>query len=499
MAVISDPVGLEPLEVALRSVTYENLSADESDHISRAVVSLQKEIDDTTWPELSELIDVVQKLFTEKRFNSLVKRQREYALGIIKNWRTYLKAIASIFSSCGPSITVDDAKAIDDARKGLKARILLFRQGDLQNLTYCQALKSLFKATATHPPYYFHLTPSLQERAISFLNSWSESSLPNPADKKLGVGASAVVYQKGDLALKFFKSDDLRIVRKMRKIEVDAFRKIPPHEGFLHPICSIRKGIYFPRLSGEYTFFEPQLFKSHFDESQWKAIISKLLLSVAHLNSIGLKHGDLSFNNVFVSETGDIKIIDLGFARSLDVRKTGTAEFTAPETLLDYNDAIDYSKTDVFSVGSLLLYGLYSIKNFYMFGKSEFREPFYSILNQAYTIIERCKTFMFCKSFLLSNLSRHLNAEQMELATKLFNKSESHNLSNIFVNLMHIFYYYTNQAYIDGEVERVLDLKSEVFSTAFSEKLKKGLKAALKLDPAERPTALEVHEIIFGG
>jgi eukaryotic-like serine/threonine-protein kinase len=78
--------------------------------------------------------------------------------------------------------------------------------------------------------------------------------------------------------------------------------------------------------------------------------------ALAHLHEHGVVHGDLSPDNVFVTDAGVVKLIDFGSARSLESSAApagtfATPGYVAPERLLgEPGDA----KSDLFSLGVLL-------------------------------------------------------------------------------------------------------------------------------------------------
>jgi serine/threonine protein kinase len=62
-------------------------------------------------------------------------------------------------------------------------------------------------------------------------------------------------------------------------------------------------------------------------------------MAVGYLHNKGIMHRDLKLENILVDETGYLKIIDYGLAKTLEsnqVSKTfcGTPEYLAPEMVL---------------------------------------------------------------------------------------------------------------------------------------------------------------------
>jgi serine/threonine protein kinase len=61
-------------------------------------------------------------------------------------------------------------------------------------------------------------------------------------------------------------------------------------------------------------------------------------LAIGYLHNKGIMHRDLKLENILVDETGYLKIIDYGLAKSLQNKKLsltlcGTPEYLAPEMI----------------------------------------------------------------------------------------------------------------------------------------------------------------------
>lgn len=89
-------------------------------------------------------------------------------------------------------------------------------------------------------------------------------------------------------------------------------------------------------------------------------IARQAVQGLADLAEAGYAHGDVKSSNVFITPRGEAKLIDLGFASSIDVNTarpegsvfTGTAEYLAPEALTAV--PCDPVAKDMYSVGVLL-------------------------------------------------------------------------------------------------------------------------------------------------
>ncbi len=76
--------------------------------------------------------------------------------------------------------------------------------------------------------------------------------------------------------------------------------------------------------------------------------------ALAHAHAIGVLHRDLKPSNVFITEDGQVKVLDFGLARFLgggDARKGGTPAYMAPE---QWRGETEDSRTDLFALGVLL-------------------------------------------------------------------------------------------------------------------------------------------------
>lgn len=82
------------------------------------------------------------------------------------------------------------------------------------------------------------------------------------------------------------------------------------------------------------------------------------VLEAAH--GVGIVHRDIKPENLFITATGELKVLDFGIARIADgVSKTasgqvmGTAEYVAPEQAMGKPKEID-GRSDLFSVGAMM-------------------------------------------------------------------------------------------------------------------------------------------------
>lgn len=119
----------------------------------------------------------------------------------------------------------------------------------------------------------------------------------------------------------------------------------PPHEPML----------VLERLQG-HSLAEVLEARVRFSPDVATRIAYDLAEALAHVHERGVVHGDLSTANVFITETGIVKLIDFGSARLMDTPAPAVASFAtpgyvAPERLLgEPGDA----RGDLFSLGVVL-------------------------------------------------------------------------------------------------------------------------------------------------
>lgn len=85
-----------------------------------------------------------------------------------------------------------------------------------------------------------------------------------------------------------------------------------------------------------YKIFKAQ---KRLSEEVVKFYAAQIALAVGYLHSKGIMHRDLKLENILVDETGYLKIIDYGLAKTLQENQTsktfcGTPEYLAPEMVM---------------------------------------------------------------------------------------------------------------------------------------------------------------------
>lgn len=84
-----------------------------------------------------------------------------------------------------------------------------------------------------------------------------------------------------------------------------------------------------------------KIFKSQkrLSEDVVKFYAAQICMAVGYLHSKGIMHRDLKLENILVDESGYLKIIDYGLAKTLNENQTsktfcGTPEYLAPEMVM---------------------------------------------------------------------------------------------------------------------------------------------------------------------
>ncbi len=187
--------------------------------------------------------------------------------------------------------------------------------------------------------------------------------------KRIGTGARSTIYQATDeqdnidVALKrvvFERPEDSRIFEQVQT-EYKVGRRID------HPY--IRKCYKLKKIGGIFKAKELLLSMELFDGKNLEDIPALSLLDVLlvfrmvasglhAMHQQGLVHCDIKPNNILMSESGSIKIIDLGQSCKIGTVKPriqGTPDYIAPEQVR--RKALG-PKTDIFNLGATMYWAL---------------------------------------------------------------------------------------------------------------------------------------------
>ena len=103
-------------------------------------------------------------------------------------------------------------------------------------------------------------------------------------------------------------------------------------------------------------------------EYEKKQIAVKIAEAVSYLHQNGISHRDIKTDNVIIGKNGEVKVIDFGFATTLNKGEShcGTPNYMAPE-LFEKKNVYNPAKVDAWALGVLLFYlyeGTYPFKGY---------------------------------------------------------------------------------------------------------------------------------------
>lgn len=195
-------------------------------------------------------------------------------------------------------------------------------------------------------------------------------------DALLGVGGSAAVYAAthrsgARAAVKVLHpeltfNEELR-ARLNREARVLSVVDHPGAVGFIQQGVSEDGALYLVMelLDGE-TLTSYLARKGSWLEEEEARRIGLLVLDVlSHAHRMGIVHRDIKTDNVFITRSGQVKVLDFGIARLLERARQGSKNQTQkgvilgtpgsmpPEQAMGLNDQVD-ARSDVWSVGAML-------------------------------------------------------------------------------------------------------------------------------------------------
>ncbi len=178
--------------------------------------------------------------------------------------------------------------------------------------------------------------------------------------RELGRGGFGVVYQALDrellreVALKVVQPGTTRAAEAQLAREAEAAARLShPNLVTIHDVGQSPHGPYlvFELLRGQ--TLQQRLDAGPLPAGEALRVALEVARGLAHAHAEGVVHRDLKPSNVFVTERGQVKILDFGMAHAFGRRRLsgGTPAYMAPEQWLD--DPED-ERTDVFALGVML-------------------------------------------------------------------------------------------------------------------------------------------------
>ncbi len=180
--------------------------------------------------------------------------------------------------------------------------------------------------------------------------------------RELGRGGFGVVWEARDqelgrsVAFKAVRSGGkagLREERLLKEAEAAA-RLSHPNLVTLHDVGRAEQGPYLvlELLRGE--TLHDRIDRGLVPPREAVRIAAEVARALAHAHAAGVLHRDLKPSNVFLTEDGQVKVLDFGLARFLgagDARRGGTPAYMAPEQWLGEKED---ARTDLVALGVLL-------------------------------------------------------------------------------------------------------------------------------------------------
>ncbi len=190
--------------------------------------------------------------------------------------------------------------------------------------------------------------------------------------RELGSGGFGVVYEARDLDLGRLVAVKLvrpgRVAEEAGRVsrEAEAIARLShPNLLTLHDVGRSSHGPYlvFELLRGK--SLQDRMDEGPMPVEEAVHVATEVARGLAHAHSEGVVHRDLKPSNVFVTTTGQVKLLDFGMAHAFGRRRVsgGTPAYMAPE---QWEDEPEDERTDVFALG-VMLYRMLS-------GEHPFRE-----------------------------------------------------------------------------------------------------------------------------
>jgi len=178
--------------------------------------------------------------------------------------------------------------------------------------------------------------------------------------RELGQGGFGVVYEATDrelgrqVALKTVRPGRGSVDEGMMAREAEAIARLAhPNLVTLYDVGRSEGGPYlvFELLRGK--TLQDLLDAGPLPVQEAVSIVVQVARGLAYAHAEGVVHRDLKPSNVFVTNKGQVKLLDFGMAHAFGRRRLsgGTPAFMAPE---QWDDAPEDERTDVFALGVML-------------------------------------------------------------------------------------------------------------------------------------------------
>ncbi len=215
--------------------------------------------------------------------------------------------------------------------------------------------------------------PGVSQMPTTFMNVSSALESRYQILKELGRGGMGIVFQaydkqlKEQVAIKILSpllSNDPEALERLKREVSSARRVTHPNVIRIHDISELN-GLHFISME----FFEGVSLKDYIKKTGMLSLMQALNIALQICDGLeaahrqGVIHRDLKSQNVIIGSTNQIKIIDFGLARSLNVEGLtatglimGTPEYMAPEQVA--GKSVD-ERADIYSLG-IILYEMFT-------------------------------------------------------------------------------------------------------------------------------------------
>ncbi len=191
--------------------------------------------------------------------------------------------------------------------------------------------------------------------------------------QKLGQGGMGVVYKVQNLkldrieALKIISPTFSQHTQLMRRFELEAKALARIHHPNIVTIYALQESPAGQYITMEYvegqTLGKKILTEGFFNWKSSVNIVEQLLTAFGYAHKEGVLHRDIKPNNIMLTTTGQVKVMDFGLAKlylSQDITQTthqaGTLAYMSPEQIK--GEKLD-QRSDIFAIG-MTLYEMYS-------------------------------------------------------------------------------------------------------------------------------------------